>query len=236
MSKPKDAFEADIVQQRIAIDRELREGVEDELVDALARDGNGYFVEHAAEAETVDDLDCEPAGTGTLQDQLNMICELQKSIISNAQDGQAKVDLDDDDDYSVWFESNSDDENAAERATRTAPESLKRKQEEIEAIEDAHRRLHDLSIAHLWKPVGLLGLGSPRPDGPPRGAKFLLLLVPKNHREVALGDLEEEYRTVLLPEYGAHWARFYYWWHALISLGFFVLGSLQKLSRAFSRN
>jgi hypothetical protein len=67
-------------------------------------------------------------------------------------------------------------------------------------------------------------------------AKLLLLLIPKEHRDGTIGDLEEEYRTVLLPEYGVRWARFYYWWHTLYSLLFFILGSLQKLSRAFSRN
>ena len=52
---------------------------------------------------------------------------------------------------------------------------------------------------------------------PPAGAQFLLLLLPKKYREGLLGDLEEEYRTVVLPRYGALWAKVYYWVQVLSS-------------------
>jgi hypothetical protein len=42
---------------------------------------------------------------------------------------------------------------------------------------------------------------------PPRSAKFILLLIPKRHREHLIGDLEEEYSTILVPEYGPRKAR-----------------------------
>src|SRR5437763_1135374 len=35
---------------------------------------------------------------------------------------------------------------------------------------------------------------------PPRPARFALLLIPKRNREHLIGDLDEEYRTVVLPE------------------------------------
>jgi hypothetical protein len=54
---------------------------------------------------------------------------------------------------------------------------------------------------------------------PPRAAKFMLLLVPKRHREHLIGDLEEEYITILLPEYGARKAQCWYWWQVAISVG-----------------
>ena len=52
---------------------------------------------------------------------------------------------------------------------------------------------------------------------PPAGAQYLLLLLPKKYREALLGDLEEEYRTVVLPRYGSFWAKVYYWVQVLWS-------------------
>ena len=53
---------------------------------------------------------------------------------------------------------------------------------------------------------------------PPRFPRFLLLLIPKRNREHLLGDLEEEYLTIILPDHGGLLANLWYWWHALISL------------------
>ena len=33
-----------------------------------------------------------------------------------------------------------------------------------------------------------------------------------------LGDLEEEFKTTLVPEYGLRWARIYYYWHVSIEI------------------
>jgi hypothetical protein len=59
---------------------------------------------------------------------------------------------------------------------------------------------------------------------PPRAAKFLLLLLPPRNRDCIIGDLEEEYRTVLLREYGEQLARFYYWWHVILACVSSILG------------
>jgi hypothetical protein len=57
------------------------------------------------------------------------------------------------------------------------------------------------------------------PSSPPAAAKFILLLIPKRHREHLIGDLEEEYTMMLLPEYGVKRARLWYWWQVAISVG-----------------
>lgn len=46
---------------------------------------------------------------------------------------------------------------------------------------------------------------------PPRSGEFILLLLPKAYRGSLVGDLEEEYRTILLPEHGRARATFWYW-------------------------
>jgi hypothetical protein len=52
----------------------------------------------------------------------------------------------------------------------------------------------------------------------PRLATFLFLLIPIRQREHLLGDLEEEFRTKLVPEYGQRWARFYFYSQVVIEL------------------
>jgi hypothetical protein len=65
---------------------------------------------------------------------------------------------------------------------------------------------------------------------PPRFPKFLLLLVPRRNREHLLGDLEEEYSTLVVPEYGRRLADVWYWWHSLISLGWFIYDRLKYVT------
>lgn len=74
-------------------------------------------------------------------------------------------------------------------------------------VENTLRKLE--SMAHSGKLA----------NSPPKTAKFILLLVPKRHRENLIGDLEEEYSTIVLPEYGATRARRWYWWQVAISVG-----------------
>ncbi len=57
---------------------------------------------------------------------------------------------------------------------------------------------------------------------PPRLAEFLLSLVPLKYRENLLGDLEEEYRTRLLPRHGLRKAQLYYCVQALFSIAAFL--------------
>ena len=47
---------------------------------------------------------------------------------------------------------------------------------------------------------------------------LLHFCLPKRDRECMIGDLEEEYRTVILPKYGARVAARWYWWQAVRSV------------------
>lgn len=63
----------------------------------------------------------------------------------------------------------------------------------------------------------------------PRVARFALLLIPKKNREHLIGDIEEEYQTIVLPEHGKAWARFWYWEQTVISLGFSVWPFVKRI-------
>jgi hypothetical protein len=67
---------------------------------------------------------------------------------------------------------------------------------------------------------------------PPAGAQYLLLLLPKKYREGLLGDLEEEYRTVVLPRHGQIMAQFYYWAQVV---GLFVPLALRFVEKLLGR-
>lgn len=64
---------------------------------------------------------------------------------------------------------------------------------------------------------------------PPALAEFLLLLVPKRDREHLVGDLEEEFRTILLPKHGPFKAHCYYWWHVTICIFPYVFRFLRRI-------
>lgn len=64
---------------------------------------------------------------------------------------------------------------------------------------------------------------------PPRVARFALLLIPKKNREHLIGDIEEEYRTVVLPEHGKACARFWYWEQTVLALGFSVWPFVKRI-------
>ena len=56
-------------------------------------------------------------------------------------------------------------------------------------------------------------------NAPPKRAEMLLhFCLPKCDRECMIGDLEEEYRTVILPKYGPRVAARWYWWQAVRSV------------------
>ena len=65
------------------------------------------------------------------------------------------------------------------------------------------------------------------PEVPPT-AYFLLLLIPKKFRESFVGDLEEEFRTIVLPQYGRRKATLWYWWHTILSLLPFITRFLKR--------
>lgn len=66
-------------------------------------------------------------------------------------------------------------------------------------------------------------------SSPPRVAQFALLLIPKRNREHLIGDMEEEYRTIALPQYGRFWARFWYWEQTVIAVGHFLVPIIKRI-------
>lgn len=62
----------------------------------------------------------------------------------------------------------------------------------------------------------------------PALAQYILLLIPQKHRDPLLGDLREEFETILLPTYGLRGARLWYWWHTIISISPFALRMLKR--------
>lgn len=74
--------------------------------------------------------------------------------------------------------------------------------------------------------IRLTGLINSRP---PRMAHLLLLMIPKRCREHLIGDLEEEFRTILLPEHGWFWSCVWYWGQTIQALGFYVWPLLKRI-------
>jgi hypothetical protein len=65
--------------------------------------------------------------------------------------------------------------------------------------------------------------------GPPRFAQFTLLLIPKRSREHLIGDLEEEFRTIVLPQYGRFLARCWYFEQVAIAIGCYAWPTIKKI-------
>ena len=73
----------------------------------------------------------------------------------------------------------------------------------------------DKRIARTIRKLEGLTVSHPVSSGP-NSAKFLLfLIVPRHNREHLIGDLEEEYATIILPDYGERKAKFWYWWKVI---------------------
>ncbi|GAA3758156.1 hypothetical protein [Terriglobus aquaticus] len=71
---------------------------------------------------------------------------------------------------------------------------------------------------------------------PPKAAKYLLLLVPGRFREGLVGDLEEEFTTILVPEFGPRAAKIYYWWHVLLACAYAARSLLYAVTKWLLRS
>jgi hypothetical protein len=67
------------------------------------------------------------------------------------------------------------------------------------------------------------------PDHPPQLAEFILFLIPKRSREYLIGDLEEEYRTKMLPEFGSFRANILYWEQTMVAIICYLWPVLKRL-------
>lgn len=90
----------------------------------------------------------------------------------------------------------------------------------------------DRSVARILSKIEALPRDGKFVASPPRTASFILLLIPKRHREFLLGDIEEEFATKVVPQYGTTVGALWYWWHVLISIWPF-LWALAKRIAAF---
>jgi hypothetical protein len=73
-----------------------------------------------------------------------------------------------------------------------------------------------LPLLAAW--IALADTSAQAEGAPPRSAKLILLLIPIRDREHLAGDLEEEYREIVLPQYGAGRACLWYWWQVAASI------------------
>lgn len=53
---------------------------------------------------------------------------------------------------------------------------------------------------------------------PQAAAELLLWILPKDRRDALIGDLEEEYQTIVVPKLGASRARRWFWFQAIRSV------------------
>ena len=65
---------------------------------------------------------------------------------------------------------------------------------------------------------------------PPKLAELLLLLLPIRQREHLLGDLEEEFRTIILPRHGRRLACFLFYWQVIIEMARAVITGLSGVA------
>jgi hypothetical protein len=63
----------------------------------------------------------------------------------------------------------------------------------------------------------------------PRSAQFALLLIPKRNREHLIGDLEEEFQTIVLPQYGRFLASCWYFEQAMLAIGYYLWPAMKKI-------
>lgn len=102
-------------------------------------------------------------------------------------------------------------------AVRTSVDNHKLRQ----IVAAAHREERERYMAWLGKTRGYMAWRRKNKlshVGPPSAAKYLLYLIPPKYRECTIGDLEEEYRTAVLPQYGRTKATVWYWTQVLLSL------------------
>ena len=65
-------------------------------------------------------------------------------------------------------------------------------------------------------------------DPPQIGEKLLYLFLDKKSRESLPGDLQEEFETTIVPKFGVRYARFWYWWQVLRSIGPLLCKQIRK--------
>jgi hypothetical protein len=100
-----------------------------------------------------------------------------------------------------------------------------------DAIRD--QRLRHYFIKQLQKQIGAKQNSSlkhtVRKSNPPRSAQFALLLIPKRNREHLVGDLEEEFSIIVLPQYGRFLAGCWYFEQVALAIACYAWPTMKKI-------
>lgn len=85
-------------------------------------------------------------------------------------------------------------------------------------------------IALVGKRLAKLSEDNQRSTPPKPAESVLLWILPKDQRNALIGDLEEEYRTLIVPKLGERAAQWWYWKQAIFSVAPTIGGWLRKIS------
>ena len=95
-------------------------------------------------------------------------------------------------------------------------------QERVEFMYDAWEEL-------IQKQTSVESARSPQCDPPGYAERLMYLVLPAEQRECVPGDLEEEFRTIVVPKFGLKYARIWHWWQSIRSCGRFALSQVLSL-------
>lgn len=129
-------------------------------------------------------------------------------------------------------------------------EQLVLNQEEINKIKkqlvlfwNEHEKTKIINGSRTTKCTKKLPAEHPGPQaGPPQIGEYLLhLLLPRAMRDPLIGDIIEDYRTRILPQFGPAKARFWFWKEVIFSIlsvwkgGLWKIGAFLGIAKVLSR-
>jgi len=95
-------------------------------------------------------------------------------------------------------------------------------------ISSALKRMRFMARANSYLKASSREAGTQH-DAPPRSVRFVLLLIPKRNREYLVGDLDEEFNTVILPQYSRFVAKCWYFEQVMLAIGFYLWPAIKKI-------
>jgi hypothetical protein len=114
---------------------------------------------------------------------------------------------------------NANIETIGELVQKTEAEMLRTKNFGRKSLNEINAILNTMGLSLGMRVDSGGRLHSPNTETPPKKAEYLLYyLLTKRDRESIPGDLEEEYRTVIVPKFGPQYARIWYWKQVICSV------------------
>lgn len=103
-------------------------------------------------------------------------------------------------------------------------------QQNLDGID--HIEWHELARKRMWaEQADNSEIIYPANVSPPAMAeKLLVFFLDKKSREAMLGDLEEEYQTIIVPRLGDKVASLWYWYQVFRSIGPTILAAVLRLA------